>query len=448
MADPQSLTTSLEIPGYRLQRELGQGGMARVYLAVQESLEREVAVKVLSTELVSDPEFCRRFLKEGKVLAQITHPHVVTIFDSGEHKGVFYMCMELIRGGTLEDRIASGELSLSHSIEIIKQVASALEWSHGKGLVHRDIKPANVLFRDAHTAVLSDFGIAKSMSKNTTRMTAAGLVIGTPTYMSPEQASARELTASSDQYSLGVMFYEMLTGRVPYEGDMAVTIAMQHLQSPVPALPKEHAPLQPIIEKMMAKDPKDRFTSLEEMTVALQRSCPGSGTSQRTEILEQPKDGLLRRRPTALAAGGALTALLAGAVYLAVQQGLFPGQPTGGTTGAVQTTAPSSDLDPATREEVEKWLDIAETHYSIGRLTDPPGNNALEAYWQVLDLDASNARAQQGLHDIADTYEQLARDSLSNDEESEEVRALINQGLRAFPEHKGLAQLQEQLSGG
>lgn len=448
MADIRSVTTSLEIPGYRLERVLGQGGMARVYLAVQESLEREVAVKVLSTELVSDPEFCRRFLKEGKVLAQITHPHVVTIFDSGEHQGLFYMCMELIRGGTLEDRIASGELSLSHSVEIIKQVASALEWSHGKGLVHRDIKPANVLFRDVHTAVLSDFGIAKSMSKNTTRMTGVGLAIGTPTYMSPEQASARELTASSDQYSLGVMFYEMLTGRVPYEGDTAVAIAMQHLQTPVPPLPEEHAPLQPIIEKMMAKDPNDRFTTLQEMIVALEQSCSGSGAIQRTEILEQAKDGLLRRRPAVLAAGGALAVLLAVAAYLAVQQGLFPARPTGGATSAVEATAPSRELDPATQEEVDKWIDIADTHYSIGRLTDPPGNNALEAYWRVLEFDATNARAQQGLRNIADTYEQLARDSLSNDSESEEVRALINQGLIAFPEHKGLAELQEQLSGG
>lgn len=421
--------------------------MARVFLAVQESLDREVAVKVLSSELVSDPEFCQRFLREGKTLAKITHPHVVTIYDSGEHKGTFYMCMELIRGGTLEDFIQRGELSLPRSLDILRQVASALELSHSKGLVHRDIKPANVLFRDERTAVLSDFGIAKSISKDATRMTAAGLAIGTPAYMSPEQASARQLTPSSDQYSLGVMFYEMLTGKVPYEGDTGLAVAVQHLQAPVPNLPEEHAFLQPFINRMMAKDPEERFTTLEEMLATLERAQPDAGTVPRTEILEPPRQKSPHRRPLFLAAFGGFAVLLAGAAYFAVQQGSSPEQATGVATSAVDSTVSSDSLDPATRQEVDKWLDIAETHYSIGRLTDPPGNNARDAYWQVLELDANNAEAQQGLRDIANAFEELARESLQNGK-AEEVRALVNEGLRTFPEHQGLVELREQLPGG
>lgn len=448
MGETASVTT-LEIPGYRVQRELGEGGMARVFVAVQQSLEREVAIKVLSTELVSDPEFCQRFLKEGRTLAQITHPHVVTIFDSGEHQGVYYMCMELIRGGTLEERIAKGELPVAQSIDVLRQVASALEWSHGKGLVHRDVKPANVLFRDERTAVLSDFGIAKSVSKNTTRMTAAGLAIGTPAYMSPEQAAARELTARSDQYSLGVMFYEMLTGNVPYDADTGLAIAVQHLQAPVPKLPEEHAHLQPVIDQMMAKDPEERFTTLEEMIVTLERTGAGTGKSGggRTELLDRVSLSLPRPRPVQLAGLGAFFVLLAAGVYLVTQQGLF--RPGGMVTSGMDAMAPppASMLDPATQQEVDKWLGIAQMHYDIGRLIEPPGTNAMEAYQRVLELDANNAEARQGLTDIADTYEKLARESLVNGN-SEESKTLVTEGLKADPEHPGLAQLRDQIDGG
>ncbi|MGA8262650.1 MAG: protein kinase [Arenicellales bacterium] len=435
MADPTTGHT-LEIPGYLVQHELGQGGMARVFLAVQKSLEREVALKVLSTELVSDPEFCQRFLKEGKTLARLSHPHVVTIFDSGEHEGIYYMCMELVRGGTLEDRIAKGELSLAQSIEVLKQVAGALEWSHGKGLVHRDIKPGNVLFRDERTAVLSDFGIAKSISKNATRMTAAGLAIGTPAYMSPEQASGRELTARSDQYSLGVMLYEMLTGKVPYVGETSLSVVVQHLQAPVPALPDEHEVLQPIVEKMMAKDPNDRFTTLEEMTVALERACGGTGTASRTEILQPTIERQPRTKRMVLAASGLAAVLLAGgagAYFYLAPQGIFSKPP------------PVHKLDPATQAKVKKWLDIAETHFEIGRLMDPPENNAFYAYQKVLSLDPDNAAAQEGLRKIASTYVQVAKDTLKKGNKSD-AEALVKEGLKAFPENDDLARLQKQLA--
>lgn len=454
-----STSNTLEIPGYRVQRELGEGGMARVYLAVQESLEREVALKVLSTELVSDPEFCQRFLKEGKTLAKVTHPHVVTIFDSGEHQGIYYMCMELIRSGTLEDRIAGGQLALPKVIEVLRQVAEALAWSHDKGLVHRDIKPGNVLFRDQRTAVLSDFGIAKSMSKDATRMTAAGLAIGTPAYMSPEQASGHELTARSDQYSLGVMLFEMLTGEVPFRAETSFSVALQHLQSPVPSLPGKHRHLQPIVEKMMAKEPAERFNSLEEMLVALEAASPETSAARGTEIIDSSAAPAPRRaRPVMLAAAGmgVAAALLAGGAFLAERQGYFGGGATEqvggpGSDTPVATAEPAdavaAPLDPAEREQVEKWLDIAETHFEVGRLTAPPGNNALEAYRKVLEIDATNAAAKQGLEEIAATYVELARETLQEGNRTD-TEALVKEGLEAFPDNQGLKQLRQRLAEG
>jgi len=414
--------------------------MARVFLAIQESLDREVALKVLSTELVSDSEFCQRFLKEGKTLARVTHPHVVTIFDSGEHQGIYYMCMELIPGGTLEDRIEKRELTQARSIEILKQVASALEWCHGKNLVHRDIKPGNVLFREEQTAVLSDFGIAKSISKNTTRMTAAGLTLGTVAYMSPEQASGRQLTPRSDQYSLGAMLYEMLTGGVPFQGT-APEVLVQHLQAPLPDLPAEHRTLQPIIERMMAKDPNERFTTLEEMVVALERACPPTGSAARTEILERSPERPPRRKWLRAAAGTGV-ALLAGGVgaYLYIWGEPKPGPKPG------PGPAPEPEPDRRTQAEVKKWLDIAQAHFEIGRLMDPPENNAFYAYQKVLELDPTNAAAQEGMRKIASTYVQVAKDTLSKGNRKD-AEALVKEGLKAFPENEDLANLQKELSG-
>lgn len=428
MANSPSPST-LEIPGYRVQHELGQGGMARVFLAIQESLAREVALKVLSTELVSDPEFCERFLREGRTLAQVSHSHVVTIYDSGEHEGAYYMSMELIRGGTLEDRIARGQLTLTWSIEILKQVADALQWSHGKGLVHRDIKPGNVLFRDDSTAILSDFGIAKSIVKDAPKVTAAGIAIGTPAYMSPEQASGQPVTSRSDQYSLGVMLYEMLTGDVPFKGDSSVSVVLQHLQSPVPALPEEHRALQPFVETMMAKDPNDRFTTLSEMVAALERVCSDIGVSSRTEILGSPPVPASSGRRRMMLAGAVGAVLLGGGAgsYFYFQR------------------AHHKKLDPDTMAKVKKWLDIAQTHFSIGRLMDPPEANAFYAYNKVLELDPTNEAAREGLSKIADTYVQMARKTLKQGDRSD-AEDLVKEGLKAFPDNEQLARIRDELS--
>lgn len=411
--------------------------MARVYVAVQESLDRPVAMKVLSADLVSDQEFCTRFLREGKTLARVSHPNVVRIIDCGVQNGTYFMTMELMPGGTLTDRLETGELRTGEAVEIIKKVASALAWSHGKDLIHRDVKPANVLFSEDGSPVLSDFGIAKTMRQDTTRMTALGVAIGTPTYMSPEQASAKDLTPKSDQYSLGVMFYEMLTGRPPYDGKSAFEIASKHIQASIPELPADVRHFQHVINRMMAKDPAERFDSMDELSIALDSVSTGG-----TEYFEVPRE---KKIPLFLIAGGGTVAVLMIAAAWYFSTWPDPPLPPGpGTEVATPAPAIQESAAPAS-PEVVKWLDIAQTHFDIGRLFDPPGNNALEAYWKVLEYDATNPDAVAGLNAIADLLAAIARETLESGD-IDESRLLVEKGLQANPTNESLIELQEELN--
>jgi serine/threonine protein kinase len=433
----------IEIPGYRVEREFGEGGMATVYLAIQESLDRPVAMKVLSAELVSDEEFCKRFLREGKTLASLSHPHVVKIFDSGEHDGIFYMIMELMSGGTLNDRLNSGNLPPVESVEIVKKVASALAFSHGKGLIHRDVKPANVLFSEEGTPVLSDFGIVKATKKETTQMTALGMAIGTPSYMSPEQASALELTPRTDQYSLGVMLFEMLTGRVPFEADTAAVVVGMHIHADIPELPAAVKHFQPIVDRMMAKAPDQRFDTMDELAMELDNAAPAN-----TEYFEAAKSPVSSLpMPVLLLAGGGVAALLVAALaYLFLEAG--PDQSTGDPVVIVPSPTTTSEPGVPTRPldpEVVKWLDIAQAHYDIGRLFEPPGNNALEAYWKVFEFDATNPDALNGTRNIAALLAPMARESLEKGD-VDESRLLMEKGLLADPKNKNLVELQKALN--
>ncbi|GAA5317238.1 MAG: hypothetical protein AseanaTS_24420 [Candidatus Pelagadaptatus aseana] len=272
-----------KIPGYQIIRKIDQGGMSTVYLAVQLSVGREVALKVMSPALNSDPVFSERFQREANIVGQLTHPNIVRIYDIGRHDNLNYIAMDYLPGGTIHDKMATG-ISLKEALRITREIAGALDHAHRKGYVHRDIKPENILFNDDNTAILSDFGVAKTVSSGS-QMTNAGTVVGTPHYMSPEQARGKPIDGRSDLYSLGVVLYEMLTGAVPYKADEAVAIAIKHLTAPIPKLPSQYVLFQPLLNKMLAKEPEDRFQCGKEIIDSLdntQNQLSGHPTSYTT----------------------------------------------------------------------------------------------------------------------------------------------------------------------
>ncbi|THB69333.1 MAG: PEGA domain-containing protein [Gammaproteobacteria bacterium] len=256
----------IKIPGYTIISELGRGGMASVYLANQNCVDREIALKIMDPSFASDPSFGERFIREAKIVAQLSHSNIVSVIEVGVHENTYYLAMDYHPGGDLKSKIEQG-LSPAKSLEYMQQIAKALEHAHGKGYIHRDIKPENILFNENGEAILSDFGIARAQT-NTTNMTAVGSVVGTPRYMSPEQAKGVEVDYKADLYCLGVVFFEMLTGNVPYDADTDVAIGIKHISDPIPQLVSHNSELavfQPIIDTLMAKSPDYRCQSANQL---------------------------------------------------------------------------------------------------------------------------------------------------------------------------------------
>lgn len=263
---------SLHIPGYRIIRTLGKGGMATVYLAVQDIFERQVALKVMAQGLTDDPAFGKRFFREARIVSQLVHPNIVTVFDVGVHEGAFYLSMEYIEGQDLKQ--ARRQLNLQQKIQAVQDIARALDFAASKGYVHRDIKPENIMIAKAdHRAVLMDFGIARAAETDLS-VTQTGLAIGTPHYMSPEQAKGKAVDARSDLYSLGVVFYLLLTGKVPFDGDSAVAIGIKHITEAPPVLPESLAAAAPILNRLLAKSPAERFQQPADLVAALEELKP------------------------------------------------------------------------------------------------------------------------------------------------------------------------------
>lgn len=274
-----------EIPGYQLLKQIGSGGMATVFLAVQVSLDRKVAIKVLRTSGDDDPERTeKRFLREGRTLAKITHKNVCGIYDIAKIGDIAYIAMEYLDGGTLVDKLRLG-VSVGESISIVVQVASALEEAHKLGIIHRDLKPANVMLRGGRVPVLTDFGIARELTASQTRITAENMIVGTPIYMSPEQVSGGEVDGRSDLYALGIMFFELLTGQPPYKGDTPIAVCMQHLTAALPKLPADLADLQPVMDRLLAKKREERYASMTEFTHALRDVFVASDSMRHVAML-------------------------------------------------------------------------------------------------------------------------------------------------------------------
>jgi serine/threonine protein kinase len=257
----------IEIPGYRILRQLGRGGMATVYLAIQESVEREVALKVMAPALLVDANFGERFLREARIAAKLHHRHVVGIHDVGHAGDCHYIAMEYLGGGAVLPRDGSTR-DVGYALRMTREIAGALNYAQEKGFVHRDVKPDNILLRDDGSAVLTDFGIARACDSSL-RMTKTGAVVGTPHYMSPEQARGRPIDGRADLYSLGIVLYEMLVGRVPYHADDSLAVGIKHITEPVPQLPRSLDMLQPLLDRLLAKEPDDRYQTGNDVAQAI-----------------------------------------------------------------------------------------------------------------------------------------------------------------------------------
>src|SRR5512141_1778951 len=267
---------------YEVKAELGRGGMATVYRAYDPRFEREVAVKVLPSELLhADPQFRLRFEREAKIIAQLEHTAIVPVYDVGEADGQPYFVMRYMNGGSLSERIKAGGLTIEDAARILGAIAPGLDEAHSKGIVHRDIKPSNILFDKRGNPYISDFGIAKLSQAQSGNVTGSA-IIGTPAYMAPEQAQGTEVDGRADIYALGIILFEILTGKQPFEADTPMAVAIKHITDPVPHLRQTHPQLpesmDAIIQTAMAKDKTQRFSTAVEMTNALREAARGDPT--------------------------------------------------------------------------------------------------------------------------------------------------------------------------
>ncbi len=262
---------------FRIVERIGSGGMATVFKAYQPILDRYVAVKVLPDYHARDPIFKERFLREARAVARLDHPNIVQIYLFGEEENITYIVMQYVDGGTLKDKLKqSGALSSAEALRYVIQAAEGLGAAHEHGIIHRDVKPANMLLRKDGHLLLSDFGIVKIL-EGTTNLTRVGTGIGTPQYMSPEQGTGQSVDASSDIYSLGIVLFHCLTGRVPFNADSPLAITVKHLNDPLPVAFLRHASVPPQIEqvilKMTAKMPAERYQTTAELVGELARAA-------------------------------------------------------------------------------------------------------------------------------------------------------------------------------
>ncbi|HJT99526.1 MAG TPA: serine/threonine-protein kinase, partial [Rhodanobacteraceae bacterium] len=285
----------IEIRGYRLLRQLGRGGMATVYLAVQESVDREVALKIMSPALLADPNFGERFLREAKIAAKLHHRHVVGVHDVSRCGDYHYIAMEYLGGGPILHKDGNPR-PVAFALRVIGEIATALDYAHRKGFVHRDVKPDNILLRDDGSAVLTDFGIARALDP-AAKMTQTGAVVGTPHYMSPEQARGRTIDGRADLYSLGIVLYELLVGRVPYQAEDSLAVGIMHISQPVPVLPDALASLQPLLSRMLAKQPEDRYQDGAAIAAAIAAFERNGGMASDGTIRATDDDASFWREP-------------------------------------------------------------------------------------------------------------------------------------------------------
>ncbi|MGH8606045.1 MAG: serine/threonine-protein kinase [Gammaproteobacteria bacterium] len=338
------------IPGYRIQRQIARGGMGSVYYAIQESLARPVALKILTD--AASQEFSERFVNEGRIIASLNHSNIINVHDIGIAQGHHFISMEYLEGGSLEARITRG-LPERESLDLIASIARCLSYAHKQGIVHRDVKPANILFRADGTPLLSDFGIAKSLRVDNS-LTKAGITLGSPHYLSPEQALAQSVDARADIYSLGIIAYELLVGEKPYDGESEIAIIVKHIEEPLPRLPERCRRYQALLDRMTAKDPGQRFTDASEIASfieSLHQTAPTLVAEK--SLIQRPSRAQWRTskgKSLALAAGLLLAAGVTVLGFFSPERSAFKSGNANTQQRAVQQPPSPPSLPPRARE--------------------------------------------------------------------------------------------------
>lgn len=485
----------MEIQGYKILREIGKGGMATVYLAVQESLHRNVVLKILDDVKVDNSDLGERFLAEGRILASLNHPNIITIYDIGIANDLLYISMEYVQGGDLKQRL---ELPVSPDevLDYISKVVSALGEAHKHGIVHRDVKPANILFSDNDTPILTDFGIAKEVDTDSD-LTSTGIFLGSPNYVSPEQADGQKIDGRADIYSLGCIFYEMLTGEKPYISNSVIDIVIQHKQGPIPTLPEEFEEFQPLLDKMMAKQRDQRFAEAGDLISAisaLQRKRADAGISTDFDItgLSQT-DGYARRqkRASKILMGLVLLGLVmfsslkyieikiktdprkknqiststvldstpmviptleSGEVVVetgsapmpepdpSIEPGSENTDPDSATTATEPEPTPVAEPEPVSEDVLKALAWLGNQSLEEYKLTYPPKDNAYYYFSRMLELSPGNRQAVMGILEISDRYAVQAEQALARNQQADMLK-YIEYGLRINPQNESLLTL-------
>lgn len=383
-------TPAFDIPGYRIVRPLGEGGMATVYLALQTALGRQVAIKVLAVQRAPSEELVRRFEQETRLIARLDHPHIVSIYEVGRTStGQLYYTMPYLPNGDLAARDLREDQS--GIVAVMRSLCQALAYAHEQGIVHRDVKPENVLFDKLDRPLLADFGIALATHSDV-RVTREGATLGSTGYMSPEQARGLAIDGRSDLYSLGVLCYELVAGELPFQGPDALAVALAHVENPVPRLSPTRRHWQALIDRALAKDPAERFQDAAEFLAALD--------ALQAHLEGRPAAGHAPERagrPWRRAAVTAAALLLGLGAWWLYGRGAAtpPPRAAAPVPSAVAPSAVAPDLlDTAT---LDRLLAEGAALQRQGRLLEPDGDNALARYLAVLSPYPEQAEARAGL---------------------------------------------------
>lgn len=408
--DPEESPAPLpQIAGYRLLRIINHGGMSTVYLGEQLALSREVAVKVMAPQALSDEVSRRRFENEVRTIARLEHPHVVTIHEVGRTRdGLPYYSMPHMSRGHLgqrsfQDQVLAGDESCV--LAIARALMSALEYAHARGVVHRDVKAENVLFNDSERPLLADFGIALRRGFGP-RVTSAGMAVGSTAYMAPEQARGEDVDGRADLYSLAVLIWEMLTGDLPYRAGDALSMAVMHAQDPIPKLPPTLRHWQRFMNRALAKVPVDRFDNVAQMREAMDsvkkgRRWASHGLGSSLAALRMRRPALLLWIPVGLA--------------LALSATLWANWGAGSGDGFFRAMAPAqravspldateSMLRPLPEAPVQAALDQARRQIEARDLTTPEGDNAYESVLTAWRADSDNAQVAAVIGTLTDAF--------------------------------------------